>query len=221
MNRIAVGWTAPRSTQTGWSSDSIARAVEDGCIRAAILGDEGAFTQLYEQHYDRVYRHVYYRVGRSGDAEDLVQQVFLQAWRALGRYRPTSSPFVAWLLTIAHNAIVSHYRRMRKDESLSTDFQNWASEDRVDSRAEIAIESDRVRRTLPRLRPAHQQVLTMRFLEGLSAKEIAAALGKTEPGVRVIQHRALAELRRLLASSALSGDGPGSQEGPRAAAGVQ
>jgi hypothetical protein len=87
---------------------------EPALVDAAIAGDGTAFAALYDLHLDRVYRHVYYRVGNRADAEDLTQQVFLQAWRAIGRYRRTAAPFIAWLLTIAHNAIVSHYRKARE-----------------------------------------------------------------------------------------------------------
>src|SRR4051794_9954348 len=56
---------------------------EDSLVAAAIAGDETAFTRLYDLHFDRVYRHIVYRVGHSQDAEDLAQHVFIQAWRAL------------------------------------------------------------------------------------------------------------------------------------------
>src|SRR5688572_3306276 len=87
-------------------------------VARATQGDEGAFTALYDYFFDRIYRHVYYRVGRTQDAEDLTQQIFLQAWRALSRYRQTETPFVAWLFTIAHNTIVSFYRRQKPVQSL-------------------------------------------------------------------------------------------------------
>ena len=62
------------------------------------------FAVLYDRYLDRVYRHVTDWVGNRADAEDLTQQVFLQAWRAIGRYRRTGASFAAWLLTIAQNA---------------------------------------------------------------------------------------------------------------------
>jgi RNA polymerase sigma-70 factor, ECF subfamily len=167
-------------------------------VEAAIEGDETAFTELYDRHYDRIYRHVYYSVGRKQDAEDLTQQVFLQAWRAIGRFRRTSSPFVAWLLTIARNTVVSYYRHVRREHSLDSEIVEWPADEHIENGLEARLEHERVRRTLRHLRPEHQQVLTMRFLEDASYRELAATLGKTEANVRVIQHRALMELRRLL-----------------------
>jgi len=148
-------------------------------------------------YYDRIYRHVYYRVGPN-DAEDVTQQVFFQAWRAFGRYRQTTAPFVAWLFTIAHNAIVSFYRRNKGAYSLDADIVERASEDRVEGPVETRMEHERARRAMALLKPDQQQVLAMRFLEDLTPRDISAALGKSEGSVRVIQHRALQELRRLM-----------------------
>lgn len=174
------------------------REAEDALVARAIEGDEQAFTELYDRYFDRLYRHVVYRVGRSHDAEDLTQQVFLQAWRGLPHYRQTGSPFVAWLMAIAHNVIVSFFRRSKDIRSLDADEIDWPSDERIDGTAEIRLETERVRQTMRRLKPEYQQVLAMRLLEDLPYPEIAAALGKTETNVRVMQHRALNELRRLL-----------------------
>jgi RNA polymerase sigma-70 factor (ECF subfamily) len=176
-----------------------AAAAEGALIAAASAGDVQAFATLYDLHVERVFRHVFYRVGNRADAEDLTQQVFLKAWQAIGRYRQTSSPFIAWLFTIAHNLVVSAHRRARDtaplDEDVAT-WQRWA-----DPEAETLAEYDRqtVRDAIMRLKPDQQQVIMLRFVEHLDYPAVAAALGKTEGNVRVIQHRALAELRRLLA----------------------
>jgi RNA polymerase sigma-70 factor, ECF subfamily len=171
---------------------------EDVLVAQAIGGDEKAFTELYDCHYDRVYRHVFYRVASAQDAEDLTQQVFVQAWRALGRYKQTGTPFIAWLLTIAHNAVVSFYRRQRNSRSLDEENWDWPSDEHLEGSAEVRFEHERVRQMMRHLKPDYQQVLTMRFLEDLPYRDIAAALGKTEANIRVIQHRALRELRRHL-----------------------
>ncbi|HEY3081665.1 MAG TPA: sigma-70 family RNA polymerase sigma factor [Chloroflexota bacterium] len=170
-------------------------------IAAAVGGDAPAFAALYDRYVDRVYRHVYYRLGDRGDAEDLTQQVFLNAWRAIGRYRCTGAPFVAWLFTIAHNAVAGFYRRAKATRDLELELEPVATARWTDPEAEALAAYDRaaVRRAILRLKPEQQQVVIMRFVEGLPYAEIAAALGKGEGHVRVLQHRALHELRRLLA----------------------
>ncbi len=171
---------------------------EPRLLDAAIAGDDTAFADLYDLHLTRVYRHVYYRVGNRADAEDLTQQVFLQAWRAIGRYQRTGAPFIAWLLTIAHNLIVSFYRQPKDQSAHGMDpvaVERWANPEH-----EVLAEYDRlaVRAAVLLLKPEQQHVVTMRFLENFDSATIARVLGKSEGNVRVIQHRALIELRRLL-----------------------
>lgn len=175
---------------------AVAQPSVDALVLRAVNGDAAAFTALYDQLYDRVYRHVYYRVGRVEDAEDLTQQVFLQAWRALRRFRPSGSPFIAWLFTIAHNLVVNHYRRHRMTQQLPDEMAAWRTDGNPDH--DRRLEQDRVRQAIRRLKPDQQQVVIMRFLEDLPHRDIAAALGKSAANVRVIQHRALQELRQIL-----------------------
>jgi RNA polymerase sigma-70 factor (ECF subfamily) len=185
--------------ETGSSvQDTAGLQDEARLLDAAIAGDDAAFASLYDLHLTRVYRHVYYRVGNRDDAEDLTQQVFLQAWRAIGRFQRTGAPFIAWLLTIAHNLIVSFYRQVRDQAALDLDpvaLERWSNPER-----EVLAEYDRlaVRSAVLQLRPEQQHVVTMRFLENFEYATIARVLGKSEGNVRVIQHRALNELRRLL-----------------------
>lgn len=175
------------------------RADAEGALIAASIGGDGpAFAALYDMYLDRVYNYVYYRVGNRPDAEDLAQQVFLNAWHAIGRYRQTGATFTGWLLAIAHNLVVSFHRKSKDTAYLELEpaaHQRWA-----DPEAETLARNDRVavRRAILRLKPEWQQVIVMRFIENLEYADIAAAVGKTEGDVRVIQHRALLELQRLL-----------------------
>lgn len=170
-------------------------------IDRAIDGDAAAFTALYDHYFERVYRHVYYWVGNRTDAEDLVQQVFLQAWRAIGRYRHTAS-FAAWLFTIAHNAVRQFHRDRKRTEPLDLDVADEpaAGARWTDPEATALTGHDRaaVRQAILRLRDEQRQVVIMRFVEELDCADVAAALGKSEGNIRVIQHRAMQELRRLL-----------------------
>lgn len=175
-----------------------AEVVEPALIALAGAGDEIAFTKLYDTYYDRVYRYIYYRVGRVEDAEDLTQKVFLEAWRAIGRFRVTNSPFVAWLITIAHNVTMSHFRSLKAADQLLYDVADQNGGGRPEHVVEGHHEQERLRHIIRRLKADYQQVITMRFLEDFEYDEIASALGKSEGNVRVIQHRALQQLRDLL-----------------------
>ena len=194
MTEPAEGAHWPREGE----GDSRLQDEERELIAAAAAGDAQSFAQLYDRHLDRIYRHIYYRVGHQSDAEDLTQQVFMQAWHAIGRYRQTESPFLAWLFTIAHNVVVSFYRRSRNQQYLEFDVASEQRSMDPENMAEASEEQLAVRRAILRLKPEQQQVVLMRFVEDLSHAEVAAALGKSEAAVRVVQHRALQELRRLL-----------------------
>ena len=170
-------------------------------VQRAIGHDADAFGKLYDMHVDRVYRHVYYRVGNEPDAEDLTQQVFLKAWQAVGRYSRAASPFVAWLMTISHNLVVDFYRTRK--EKVYLELETLA-DDRACNPAQVAEDSseqERLRKAIVQLRGDEQQVVILRFIEGLEYSEIASLLKKSEGNVRVILHRALVKLRKIAAQA--------------------
>ncbi|MFH1485902.1 MAG: sigma-70 family RNA polymerase sigma factor [Chloroflexota bacterium] len=179
-------------------TESSSHDVERALIDAAVAGGVQAFTALYDRYLERVYRYAYYLVGNRADAEDLAQEVFLNAWRAIGRFQHTKASFAAWLLKIAHNAAISFFRRAKKAYYL--DMEPEGADLWSDPEAAALVSYDRAaaRRAILRLKPEQQQVIVMRFVEELDYADIAAALDKSEGNIRVIQHRALTELRRLL-----------------------
>lgn len=149
-------------------------------------------------HVDRVYRHIYYRVGNEADAEDLTQQVFLKAWQAIGRYKKMASPFVAWLMTISHNLVVDFYRTRKDRAYLEAEVLADGPASRPEQTAEASFEQQRLRRAISQLGGEEQQVVILRFIEGFEFAEIASLLEKKEGNIRVILHRALVKLRNIL-----------------------
>ena len=172
---------------------------DDVLVDQAVSGDELAFAKLHDLYRGRIYAYLSRRAASPHDAEDLTQDVFLLAWRAIGRYRREGSPFVAWLLAIAHNTLVSYYRSRRR-------IEQWLDREEVEQLAEAnpgsgtdgVIDRVTVQRLLCRLRPHHKQVLTMRFLDDLSHEDVARTLEKSAAHVRVLQFRALEEVRRRM-----------------------
>ncbi len=175
-----------------------AKADDTLLIQKAVGHDPNAFGRLYDMYVDRVYRHVYYRVGNVDDAEDLTQQVFLKAWQAIGRYKKTASPFLAWLMTISHNLVVDFYRTRKDKTYLEAEITADDSALRPERVTEARFEQQRLRRAILQLHGDQQQVILLRFVEGYRNSEIASLLGKSEGAIRVILHRALARLRQIL-----------------------
>src|SRR5579859_2883490 len=82
--------------------------------------DPGAFGELYDRHFNQIYRFVYSRVRDQSAAEDVTSEVFLKALRGIGRYQDTGRPFSAWLYQIAVNAVNDRYRSLRPTEDIDS-----------------------------------------------------------------------------------------------------
>lgn len=170
----------------------------DPLIKCAVGGDAEAFGRLYDMHVERIYRHVYYRVGNIADAEDLTQQIFLKAWQAIGRYKKTSSPFLAWLMRISHNLIIDFYRSRKDKVYLDSEITANDSDSSPERVAEAEFDQQQLRRTILQLPGEQQKVILMSFIEGFTYDEIASSLGKSKGAIRVILHRALKKMRHML-----------------------
>ncbi len=178
------------------------RESENTLVQLSARGDQGAFATLYEMHVERVYRHVHYQVPDGHDAEDITQEVFIKAWKSIHRYKPTGAPFVAWLIVVARNAVTDYFRSRKNIRLLDDTNEPGGGTDPAAS-VENAFGRDEVREAIVRLRGDMRTVVVMRFIDGFSYEEIGRALGKTEGAVRVIQHRALKELRGILDEATL------------------
>lgn len=174
------------------------RDEERRLVLSAIQRDQAAFADLYDRHVVRVYRHIYYLVNDAREAEDLTAQTFLKAWEAIDRYKERGAPFVAWLLRIAHNLTISYLRSKRDHSELDEGFVDNKRGGNPEESLEQASDERSVRDAVLRLRDEQRQVIMLRFVEELDYQEVAAMIGKSVPAVRVIQHRALGNLRKLM-----------------------
>jgi RNA polymerase sigma-70 factor, ECF subfamily len=185
-NAFAV--TTPAKRRNGGVRVLVARAQR---------GDRAALEDLYLLHFDRVYSYLHMSVGNRHDAEDLTTQTFMKMLEAIRRFEWRSVPFSAWLLRIAHNLAMDHFRANRRwqpEEDLpeSADGEECSAEEQ----ALASLGETRVLTLIERLSPEQRQVLTLKFVYRFSNGEVAAILGKTEGAVKSLQHRALASLER-------------------------
>ncbi len=171
---------------------------EPSLVHQAKLGDADSFAQLYDGYVERVYRYVYFRVSDDLTAEDLTSQVFLKAWENLDRYQSGSSPFVAWLYTIARNQVIDHYRTHKESVPLDEISALPASGRTVDEQVEARFDLDTMRDALQFLTEEQQQVLILKFIVGMKTDEIAQTIGRKEGAVRALQMRALQTLSKYL-----------------------
>lgn len=167
-------------------------------IERARGGDRAAFAELYDTYVDSVYRYLLYRVRETSDAEDLTSEVFTRAFANIHRYRWQGKSFLAWLYTIARNAVTDRRRRERPMIDLDSAFH--LAEDGPTAH-ERAVHGERVaalRGAVKHLTSEQQRVLSLRFQEHLSSRQVAKILGKNEGAIRALQFRALGRLRKLL-----------------------
>ncbi len=169
----------------------------------ASQGDRAAYGQLYQSYVDKIYRYIYYKVGQRAEAEDLTSLTFMKAWDAIADYEWRNHPFGAWLFRIAHNLVVDYHRARRETVTLSDaspQLEQKASRDEMRPERVLSdlITTDRIRHAIGRLTEEQQQVLVLRFFEGLSTGEVAEMMGKRRGAIRGLQFRALSALRDLL-----------------------
>jgi RNA polymerase sigma-70 factor (ECF subfamily) len=173
---------------------------ESRLVQEAVERNRTAFSELYNRYVEQVYRHAYYRVSNQADAEDITQETFLRAWKSIDKYKSTGAPFVYWLLTIAGNLAADHYRRRQKtliSDEVDNDDRVGPLSDPV-GLAEINLDNRQLKAAVLKLKGDKQKVIIMRFIDGFSYEEIARIFHKSEGAIRVIQYRALADLRHIL-----------------------
>lgn len=171
-------------------------------VRAAQV-DRAAFGALYRRYLDRVYGYAFYLLGDHHDAEDATERTFLAAMDAIDRFRDEGASFRSWLFRIAHNQVANALRARGRRAAAPLDSIAEPIDD-ADPAREVSAADDarRVRRAIASLPEDRRQVVVLRFVDGLSAREIGAVLGRSDGAVRVLQHRALRDLARILAADA-------------------
>lgn len=146
---------------------------------------------------DAVYRYAFYRVRDDAEADDVTSEVFHRALLAMPRYEPRR-PFLAFLYRIARNVIVDRSRRARPAADLRDAVATASADPSPDDQVAALEQARRLRTAIARLTAIQQEVVILRFVEGLSLEEIAVVLGKPASTVRGIQFRALGALRQLI-----------------------
>ena len=169
-------------------------------VRRAQGGNVNAIGELYDRHHTRIFRYLWSRVRDRHLAEDLTGEVFVRMVTHLSSYRLAGTPFQAWLYRLAHNVAVDHVRKQSHHPLAPLYYAEGMEGAKQDPTAivERKLSADRVEAALSQLDPSQQEVVVLRFLVGLSLKEVAAALHKTVAAVKSLQHRGLATLRAAL-----------------------
>jgi RNA polymerase sigma-70 factor (ECF subfamily) len=183
--------------------NSAEREEDAQLARRAGNGEAEAFGVLYDRYVDAVYRYVFYRVRNEAEAEDVTSDVFMRALRAIPKYEPRQA-FLAWLYRIARNAVIDRSRRLGARQQVSfEDALAHPNADQIvnpDSALLAGSDASVVRAAMRQLTPLQQEILVLRYVEGLDTKAISRLVGKRDGTIRGIEFRALSALRTLIPS---------------------
>jgi len=167
-------------------------------IREAQKGNEESFGLIYRHYVPQIYRFTLFKVSGRQTAEDLTHEIFLSAWQNIKKYKQREFPISSWLYQIARNKIIDHYRTAKKNISIDTeDFNEEDIGFYEQKNLDITLNVEKIKSLIKLLKPEYQDVVIMRYIEDMNHKEISDALNKSEGAVRLIQHRAINNLKEL------------------------
>ncbi|GAA0505295.1 DNA-directed RNA polymerase sigma-70 factor [Saccharopolyspora subtropica] len=172
-------------------------------VSAAQQGDNNAFGHLYDQYAQVVYRYVLFRVSDHCLAEDITSETFLRAMRRIASISYQGRDVAAWFITIARNLVLDHIKSSRNRLEIPTsDLTDTVPLGRSHVGPEQHVLTEATHRELLRcvrqLNPDQRECIRLRFLQGLSVTETAAAMQRNEGAVKALQHRAVRRLAQLL-----------------------
>lgn len=173
-------------------------------LDAARRGEPAAYDRLYNLYADRVFRYLFARLGQRELAEDLTADVFVRLLKTLPRFkvnraRPVAS-FSAFIYRVAGNLLTDQYRKQKHRNHQDIDDQPHLADQRPEPFAQTAMAENRgeLVAALEKLGEDQQAVLRYRFGDEYSVLEVAAIMGKSTGAIKALQHRAIANLRRIL-----------------------
>jgi RNA polymerase sigma-70 factor (ECF subfamily) len=177
--------------------EQISALPEEEVIVSASQGNQEAFTLLYERYVTRIYNYIYYRTGNPAEAEDLTSRVFHRALAHINHYSNRGVPFSAWLYRIAHNLVANWHRDNSRRNEVPLDDQTGLSH-RGEHPEHALVNNQELENLLGMIRklpPERQQLLILKFVEGMSNADIAVIMRRSEGAIKSLYHRTLLALR--------------------------
>jgi RNA polymerase sigma-70 factor (ECF subfamily) len=176
-------------------------------IRRIQSGETELFGQIFNLFADKIFRHMAFRIKDREAAKDITSEVFLGAWQSLPKYHPReNAKFSTWLFSIARRILVDYYRKQRRTDQNKVALEDIAEilPDENASPEEIAatkLTSEQILSAITLLPPDMAEAVTLHYIDEMEYVEMAAITGKTEGNLRVLVHRGLQQIRKILMSS--------------------
>lgn len=170
----------------------------DSLVKRAKEGEVEAFGLIYDRFLPQIYRFIFLKVSSKTEAEDLSQQVFMKAWQAIYRFESEGAPFVSWLYKIARNLVIDFYRTNKSEFQLEENILVGDLKIDVEDKVFLKQSQAKLTKSLKELTNEQQDVIILRFVEDLSYSEISKIMKKKQPALRILQHRAIGKLKKIL-----------------------
>ncbi len=174
-------------------------------VRRCLAGDNSAWEALLNAHSRKIYNLCYRFTGRTAEAEDLTQEIFIKIFQTLASYDVAQGPFSTWLNRVARNHLVDHYRRTKKERvtsSLEDELDRMEEKPSPGAEPVAQVESrerrERLQMGLDKLPPDMREAVILRDLHDLDYEEIAQVLGVPAGTVKSRINRGRLELARVL-----------------------
>ena len=181
-----------------------AREVSIQLLRAIASGDRDAFARFYDRHASLVYTFALRLLRAEADAQELLQDVFLQVWRTADRYDAERGNPEAWLMTLTRSRGIDFLRARRRKEGRLVLYEDVSLAETADTAAPVPTRAEResawaVHGALDRLEPPQREVLQLAYFDGLTQSEIAQRLDLPLGTVKTRMRAGLKTLRELFA----------------------
>lgn len=172
--------------------------IEPKLIQRARLQDPKVVGEIYERYQLAIFRFLYYRVGDLQTAEDLTSEVFIRMIKGLPEYTHDKFSFKAWLFRIARNLSIDHYRSSNRRKEIELDEDQIPNHDNPLDHVEQGLTNEKLSQALNKLPTNQRDVIVMRFVNGMSIREVAQVMNRSQDSIKGLQRRALIALRDIL-----------------------
>jgi RNA polymerase sigma-70 factor, ECF subfamily len=181
--------------------------LDRSCMDRLRAGDLQALEELYDRHTPLLYAMVMRIVGRAADAEEVLQDIWVHAWKRAETWEPGRGTVVAWLLTLARSRAIDRIRSVaarRRAETATPPPEAPVERDEPATSADERRRRERIAAAMATLAPQQREVLELGYFGGLSQSEIAARLGAPLGTVKSWTRQGLMRLREIVPQEELT-----------------
>lgn len=175
---------------------------EKEIISSCQAGELDQFSYIYDKYVKKIYTYVFYKVKNQGATEDIVSDIFLQSLKAIKKFDIERGYFSAWLYKISQNKINDYYRKRKENYSLEEVWGLKADEDQTKD-YQNQEEKELLYQAIKKLKQSQQEIIILRVVQGLSYKEIALIIKKSEAAVKMNFKRSIEKLKKEIPISLL------------------